>query len=171
MMEADTLIGLPVFAGLRLEQLQRLAPLLGPVHFAAGETVFAAGLPARRLYIILSGEVGLYYRPYDGTEMEIGTARAKDAIGWSAVLRRAVCTSTAICRTDVEALAIVAEELRRIMCADEELGTRLMENIGQLAANRIEGLGQQVIRMLHTSAGRPPGPDGRPGRLQTSDRS
>jgi CRP-like cAMP-binding protein len=164
MMEAETLIGLPVFAGLRLDQLQRLAPLLGPVHFGAGDTVFASGCPSRRLFIILSGEVSLYYRPYDGTEMEIGKAHAKDAIGWSAVLRRAVCTSTAICRTDVEALAIVAEDLRRLMCSDKALGTRLMENIGQLAANRIEGLGQQVIRLLHTSAGRPVGSDGDPGR-------
>ncbi len=157
-MQAQALMRLPVFSGLRIDQLQRLAPCLRPVQYAAGDTVFAAGEPARQLFILLAGEIAIHFHPYDGTDIEIATARADDAVGWSAVLRHAACTSTAICKTDVQALAIQAADLRRLMAADADLGTRLIENISQVAANRIESLGREVIRRLQTSGDLPAGP-------------
>lgn len=149
-MQAEELARLAVFSGLRTDQLERLAPLLQLAHFAGGETVFAAGNPADRLYIVISGQVSIRYHPDDGGYIDVATVGPEGAFGWSAVLQRAHYMSSAICRTDVEALAIHTDYLHRVRSANVAMGDRLLENLGQLAANRVEGLGRQVIRLLQS---------------------
>lgn len=149
-MQAEELARLPVFSGLRTNQLERLAPLFQLEHFAAGETVFAAGEAADRLFIVTSGEVSIRYHPYDGGYIDVANVGPEGAFGWSAILQRAFYTSSAVCRTDVEALAIHTDDLHRVRSANVAMGDRLLENLGRLAANRVEGLGRQVIRLLQS---------------------
>ena len=151
-MQAEELARLLVFSGLRTEQLARLVPLLQWVHFSAGIRVFAAGDLAHQLYIVKSGAVSIHYHPYDGGCIEVATVQSPGAFGWSAVLQRAYYTSSATCQTEVVALALHTDDLHQIMAADVELSDRLLENFGQLAANRLEGLGRQVIQRLQSQA-------------------
>jgi CRP-like cAMP-binding protein len=149
-MQTEELARLSVFSGLQADQLARVCPLLRWLRFGAGQTVFAAGDPANRFYVVISGEISIRYHPYDGGCVEVATVRSDGAFGWSAILKRAQYTATAVCRTDVEALAIHTNDLHRVMSADVALGDRLLENLGQIAANRAEGLGRQVIRLLQS---------------------
>jgi CRP-like cAMP-binding protein len=142
-----------VFSGLRTDQLARVRPFLRWLHFGAGQTVFAAGDPANRLYVVVCGEVSIRYHPYDGGCVEVATVRQDGAFGWSAILKRDQYTATAVCRTDVEALAIHTDNLQCVLAADVAMGDRLLENLGQLAANRAEGLGRHVIRLLQSDDG------------------
>ncbi len=153
--QAEELARLPVFSGLRTDQLARLVPLLQWARFPAGTRVFAAGDPAHQLYIMTAGEVSIRYHPYDGGCIEVATVRPPAAFGWSAVLQRAYYTSSANCRTEVEALALHTDDLHQVMSADVVLGDRLLENFGQLAANRLEGLGRQLIQLLQSETGAP----------------
>ena len=147
-METEALSLFPMFSGLQPDEVARLAPLFQLVRFSAGQTIFAAGDEAARLYVLKGGEVAIRYHPYDGSSLDIATVRPQDAFGWSAALMRASYTSSAVCRTDVQALAIRARDLHRVMAEDPELGQSLLERVAQLAASRLDSLGKQAIRLF-----------------------
>ncbi|MEP7356889.1 MAG: cyclic nucleotide-binding domain-containing protein [Anaerolineales bacterium] len=139
---------LPVFAGLSPSQLERPAALFKSVAFPAGAAIFAAGDRASSLYVVQSGEVVIRFHPYDGEALDIATVTAGSAFGWSAAFRRSYYTSSAICRTDVIALAMEARDLHQIMSDDPQLARTLLERASQAATSRFDGLGRQVIQLL-----------------------
>ena len=106
-----------------------------------------------------SGVVVIRFHPYDGGSLDIATIEPGGAFGWSAVFRRTSYTSTAVCRTEVVALTIQADDLHRVMVDDPEFARVLLEHTGHLAGSRFDSLGRQVIRRLqphqsHTPRGR-----------------
>jgi CRP-like cAMP-binding protein len=118
------------------------------VDFPAGTEIFAAGDPARRLYFVCAGEVTIRYRPYDGDALDIAHIPPGGAFGWSAALRRATYTASAVAKTAVQAMAIEARDLHRIMAKDADLSAKMLEHAAQLAGSRLDSLGRQVIGLL-----------------------
>jgi CRP-like cAMP-binding protein len=147
-MNSEELGALPLFAGLSSSQLEGPAELFRIVAFPAGTVIFSGGDRASSLYAVLSGEVIIRFHPYDGGALDIATVMAGGALGWSAAFRRSYYTSSAICRTDVVALTIEAQDLHQIMADDPQLARTLLERASQSATSRIDGLGRQVIRSL-----------------------
>jgi CRP/FNR family transcriptional regulator len=151
-MEATELATLPLFAGLAVSQVEGLAGHFQTISFPTGAEIFAAGDRAVQLYVLRSGEVVIQYRPYDGGSLDIATIQPGGAFGWSAALKRAYYTSSAVCRTEVEVLTIHAQELHQIMADDPELAEVLLERTALIAGSRLDGLGRQVIKLLQPKA-------------------
>jgi CRP-like cAMP-binding protein len=133
---------------LETSQLQRLAACFRFVAFPAGTQIFAAGDPASALYLVCSGEVVIRYHPYDGGTLDVAGIPPGGAFGWSAALRRSIYTSSAIARTEVQALVIAAADLHHLMSTDPELSRWLLEGASQVAGSRFDRLGQAVISRL-----------------------
>jgi CRP-like cAMP-binding protein len=55
--KADALAGVPLFAGISVESMQRLADVAGEQDFAAGQFIVRQGQVGTGLYVILSGSV------------------------------------------------------------------------------------------------------------------
>jgi CRP-like cAMP-binding protein len=55
--KADVLAGVPLFAGISAESMQRLADVAGEQDFAAGQFIVRQGQVGTGLYVILSGSV------------------------------------------------------------------------------------------------------------------
>ena len=147
-MKLEGLGSIPLFAGLSPSQLGRLAKLFEAVVFPAGAPIFTAGDRASRFYVVRSGEVVIRFHPYDGGSLDLATIEPGGAFGWSAAFRRASYTSSAVCRTEVVALTIQADNLHQVMVEDPEFAQGLLEHTGQLVGSRFNSLGQQVIRKL-----------------------
>jgi CRP-like cAMP-binding protein len=147
-MDAAELARHPLFADLTPEQTTRLAGHFAVVDFAAGAEIFAAGDRASQLYVLRSGEVVIQYRPYDGGSLDIATIQPGDAFGWSAALKRAYYTSSAVCRSEVQVLTIGTQDLHHIMADDPEMAGVLLERTAQIAGSRLDSLGRQVIGLL-----------------------
>lgn len=154
-MEAEELVTLPLFAGLSVSQVERLAGHFQTVGYLLGAEIFTAGDRAAQLYVLRSGEVVIQYRPYDGGSLDIATIQPGGAFGWSAALKRAYYTSSAVCRTEVEVLTIRAQELHQIMADDPELAEVLLERTALIAGSRLDGLGRQVIKLLQPKTRKP----------------
>ncbi len=135
MMPTD-LTGIPLFQGLRAEQLETLAPLFRPAHFVAGETPFEAGDEATFLYVLETGQVAIRFHPYDGGRVHVTTLSAGAVFGWSAALGRERYTAAADCLTEIRALAIRGADLRHILNSAPELGQTLLERMTRLVAAR-----------------------------------
>ena len=147
-MSTEVLAALPLLGDLGLDQLRRLAPLFQLVDFPAGAEIFSAGDRANRLYFVCAGEVTIRFRPYDGEVLDIAHIPPGGAFGWSAALKRAHYTASAVAQTAVQAMVIEARDLHRIMATDPELSTKLLERAAQLAGSRLDGLGRQIIGLL-----------------------
>jgi CRP-like cAMP-binding protein len=148
-MFAEELAKLSLFQDLRAEHLNLLAPLIQPVRFRAGETIFTEGQEANAFYILQAGEVILRFHPDDGGSLDLVTLRSSDVFGWSAVLGRVHYTSSAICLTEVVALSLQGNDLRRLRRIDPEFGGWLFEHLAQVVANRFEDMRAQTAELRH----------------------
>ena len=151
-MHTDELAGFSIFAGLSPRQLAELAPIFWREQRAAGDHVFAQGDEALNIYIVVSGEIGLRFFPYDGGHLDIETIWPGGVFGWSAALGRPQYTSAAVCNTPVELIATRGADLRRLMRRDKQLGVLLLDRMAQIVAHRLESFRAQLVALLNVEA-------------------
>lgn len=145
-------LGAALFEDLTAEHMKLLASLCRRLRFVSGEIVFNEGDRVENLYVLEAGEVVIRFFPYDGGFLDIATIRPGGVFGWSAALGRGYYTSSAICLSEVRALAISGEALRAVMCADPSLGMWLLERLAQAVANRFDGIRPHLVKLLKDAA-------------------
>ena len=97
---------LAFFAGLSAAQIQLLAPFFAPQTWVAGTVVFEQGDYAEYLYLVVSGELTIRYKPDDGPMMNVTHVQPGGIFGWSAAMGNPTYTSGAVCALDSEILRI-----------------------------------------------------------------
>ena len=98
-----------LFRGLTPAQQSQLAPMFSHVSFKAGETIFEQGDPADTAYILEEGVVALQFRPEGEAVVTIATLYRGGILGWSAILREIVNTTSGFADAEGESpLSILA---------------------------------------------------------------
>jgi CRP/FNR family cyclic AMP-dependent transcriptional regulator len=105
-------------------RLGRLLPDTAFRKFAAGETIFRKGEPARELLLITAGRVRL-----TELQVEVGPGATIGEIG--EVLPQKARTATAVALTRVDALAIAEDRVIALCNADSEFGLYLVRPTAQ----------------------------------------
>ena len=118
----------PFFALLRTDQLRHIAPVLEPAGWAAGERVFDKGDVSDRMYILLSGRVGIALNDSEESAEYIAQLGQGDCFGEMGLLDDLPRSATAYVLETAEALSLSRERLQGMLLAYPELG------IGMLAA-------------------------------------
>lgn len=144
---------IPLFQGLDPSHLARLKSLFEPYAAAAGRTVFHQGSPAAYLYVVLAGTVALQYKPDDGPSITITHLRAGDAFGWSAIIGAPAYTSSAICKSNLEAVRVEAAAVRALCREQPEFGELVLERLAKVVSSRWKDSGRQVKAILAGSIG------------------
>jgi CRP/FNR family transcriptional regulator, cyclic AMP receptor protein len=147
-MQTQELARFSLFREMTLEQLAYLAPRFSRVTFKAGETLFAQGHRAETVYVLRGGSVALQFQPEDGERLTIDTLHPSSVLGWSAVLGRPYYTSSAICITPAQAIAISGEKLRALIRVKPELSF-LLGRMALNVANRQVGALSQIIGLIN----------------------
>ena len=93
----DKLIKSSLFYDLTEDQLDALTRLAVPCNFNTNDMVFEQNQYAEFLYIVLSGEICIRFKPHDGDEITVARVTEGGICGWSSVLGRAIYTSAAVC--------------------------------------------------------------------------
>ncbi len=138
----------PFFQGIAPDQLERVATLLSPAHFRAGDRVFDQGETATLVYLLEAGEIALRLYPEDGGCLTIAVIYPQGICGWSAVLGRARYTSSAICAVDARALLVKGSELRAFVHREPGLGRLLLGRMALAVAGRADGTHLQLARLI-----------------------
>jgi CRP/FNR family cyclic AMP-dependent transcriptional regulator len=135
----DTLLrDVPVFNGLRAEDLKLLAGCAGNVHFAAGAVLFREGEAADRFFLIRHGSVALeLYVPARGPAI-IETLEAGEVAGWSWLFPPYRWHFDARALTPVRATAFDGACLRGKCEDDPKLGYELMSRFAQVLIERLQ---------------------------------
>jgi CRP-like cAMP-binding protein len=139
---------LQLFTGLQPEQMNILRPLFTGIDLEADDVVFEQGELADGLYVLVSGELNILYKPDDGPELVIARVRPETVIGWSAALGTPLYTSSAVCLTNCCLLRLRGEDLRWLCEKYPALGVALVERLAAALANRLNRNYRQVVSLL-----------------------
>jgi CRP/FNR family cyclic AMP-dependent transcriptional regulator len=124
------------FEGLSPADLQLLAPFFAPQNFPAETTIFEQGDRADYLYLVVTGEVTIRYKPDDGPEMIVTRVPPGGVFGWSAAMGNPVYTSAAFCTQEVATLRIRSVELRRLIEKHPTVGKIILDRLAAVIAER-----------------------------------
>jgi CRP/FNR family cyclic AMP-dependent transcriptional regulator len=147
-MRSDELSRFPIFKGLNPAQRVELAPLFSPVTFREGETIFAQGTPAERVYVLEAGAVALQFQPEDDKRLTVATLRQESVFGWSAILGRPYYTTSAVCLAPSQAITVPGKKLRALIRSQPELSI-ILGRMALEVADRQTGALSQIISLIN----------------------
>jgi len=144
----EELLKVRLFQDFSPADMQIIEPYFSYLNELTGSVLFFQGDPAENLYIVVSGELALKYKPYDSPEIVITRLKEDDVVGWSTVLGNSTYTSSAVCTTDVEVLQITATHLRKLISEHPQTGTMVMDRLAEAVSPRWKNSHSQVRAML-----------------------
>jgi CRP-like cAMP-binding protein len=102
--------------------------------YARHSRIFAADQPADTLFLLHKGEVRLPLRAADGRALTMEVAAPGQLFGHMALVRQAHYDTDADAIRPVEAVAIAAEPLRRLLAGRPELSLALLRELARYRA-------------------------------------
>lgn len=151
MVKPQVLAKLDLFRGLNAEQLEMLSRLLNPEQYAMQQAIFHQGDRADKLHILLSGQVEILLKPYDGEQLLVASIGSGGVFGWSAALGRREYTSDAVAVVDGEGLSIRGKALRSFCEAHPESGVLVLERLTEVISSRLRSTHHKVFELLQAN--------------------
>ena len=127
---------LAFFTGLLATDIQLLAPHFAPQTWVAGTVIFEQNDRAEYLYLVVSGEVTIHFKPHDGPVMTMTHVQPGGIFGWSAAMNNPAYTSGAVCSLDSEVLRIRGIDLRTLCKKYPDLGRVILDRLAGVIAER-----------------------------------
>ena len=137
----------PLFAGLNAAALKTLRGRAIERRFAADETLFTAGAPARGLFMVLDGSVRVL-RARDGRQHVIHHEGRWGTLGEVPLYDGGGYPATAVAATDTRCAIITRETLAAMMVDDARLSWRLLETLAKRVrrlVDRVDALATQDV--------------------------
>jgi toluene monooxygenase system ferredoxin subunit len=147
-MPADAFEHLSLFQGLTLDQIELLEALFIPWSCEADTMIFEQGEPAENLYVIVSGEIIVQFKPDDGPSIQVARVQDGGVVGWSAALGSRSYTSGAMTTMDTEMLRVRGSDLRMLCVHEPELGQVILDRLAGIIAERLRSTHAQVLALL-----------------------
>jgi CRP/FNR family transcriptional regulator, cyclic AMP receptor protein len=150
-MTDDDFYQLPIFQDLTSAQIDSIRPYFVASECHAGTILFEQGEPAVFIYLLISGEVAIHYKPEDGQELIVTRIKPGGVVGWSAVIGRRQYTSAAECTQFSRLMRMRGSDLQTLREQCPEAGCLLLERLAQSVAERLNGTHPQVVALLENS--------------------
>ena len=144
MVSPELLRRFPYFAAVSHETLKKVAMISKQKVIPAGQTIFKEWDRADCLYVILKGAVDLQYTLRPGQQRTVDTLSEGDLMGASSLVPPFRSTGSGTTTKETEVVAIEAAPLRDLCDQDPHLGFRLMTEVVQSLAQRLEGTRAQL---------------------------
>jgi CRP/FNR family transcriptional regulator len=146
----ELLARVPVFSELPQGDLQRVAELSHPRRFAAGESVFREGDHSNTCYIVRSGHARAVREHGDGRSIALATFGPGDIFGELAMFDDEERSATVEAVDDVETLAILGPDMRRLMLQRPELAVALAAALSRRLRATNERLSSQSFQTVQS---------------------
>lgn len=147
-MLTQEIASISLFKGLNIDQIDLIRPLVEICCFPAGRVVFGQGEEAAYLYVVITGEVEISYKPFDGPALTVTRVCPGGIFGWSAALGHAAYTSSAISRMPTEAYRITGKGLHCLCLNHPETGTIILERLANVIAERLRSTNGLILDLL-----------------------
>lgn len=135
----------PFFAGLREEEVQRLAPCELGVSYDPDTLIFETGGQADCCYLVNRGNVALEVVSPAGPPLVVETVDDGGLLGWSWLIPPHRWQFDARAVSHVEATRIGAECLRAAMAHDPSLAAEVTRRLAEVIARRLHHTRLQLL--------------------------
>lgn len=125
-----------IFGALSAPCLAMLTQRLKPASFGAGEFVYREHDPARSMFIIETGQVGIL-KDWEGKQYLLGHHGSGECIGEMALMDMQPRSASVICIEATTLLELHAEALLELYQLDLEQFTLLQMNLGREVSRRL----------------------------------
>ncbi len=142
----------PFLADVSDQHMEVLLGCASNVHFPEGSTLVQEGQIANKFYLIREGRVALETDVIGRGRMRIQTVGPGDVLGWSWVISPFRLHFTGIAVSDVRALALDGECLRKKCENDHDLGYEVLSRLSQVIERRLEGTRMQLLDLYTTTS-------------------
>lgn len=139
---------LPLFKGMSSSQLEVLRPMFVDYGCYQGTVLFEQGEPTEYLYLVISGEAEIQYKPEDGPPITVARVRSGGLVGWSSLIGRRFYTSAVVCSQDSQLLRVRGADLQKLCQEHPETGIILLERLADVVAERLGHTHPQVLSLL-----------------------
>lgn len=140
----------PVFAALGPDDLSEIAAVAIPRRFAANEIIFREGDTSDTCYVVRTGTVRAVRHNPDGRSITLAHFDVGDIFGELAMFDAERRSATVECVDDVEAIAITADDMRRLMRAHPEISMKLVVALGRRLREVNERLSRQSFQTVQS---------------------
>lgn len=147
-MDNQELAKLPIFNNFSVKQIQQIKPLMEFCSFPADMVIFEQGDRADNFYILISGEIALRFKPYDGPALVISKITPGGVFGWSAALNRESYSSTAVTTTEIQAIRIKSLDLKKLCSSDPVLGALFLDRLVGVISERLQESHQDFLELF-----------------------
>jgi CRP/FNR family transcriptional regulator len=140
----------PAFSTLASEELQRVAEVAVPRRFEAGEVVFREGDESSTCYVVRSGHARAIREHTDGRSITLATFGPGDIFGELAMFDDERRSATIEAIEPVEAIAILAADMRRLLREHPDISVKLLQSLGRRLRETNERLTRQSFQTVQS---------------------
>lgn len=143
-----SLVSFPVFNVVEDEYIALLEPLFKRFTCPVGTMVIEQGAVADFLYLVESGSVEIFYKPYDGEHITVTHVGAGGLFGWSALVGSTKYSSSGVAMEDLSALRIHGSDLRNLCRENPQAGSVILDRLASAVSSRWQNAHEQVRSIL-----------------------
>jgi CRP-like cAMP-binding protein len=140
----------PVFSELGEEELARVADVAVPRQFVAGEVVFREGDESSTCYIVRYGRARAVREHPDGRSITLANFGPGDIFGELAMFDDERRSATVEAAEPVEAIAILAADMRRLLREHPDISVKLLQSLGRRLRETNERLTRQSFQTVQS---------------------
>lgn len=136
-----------------VELLGAIYAICDRVEFAAGDRIFDQDSPADAFYIVNVGQARIEVSTQDiDTDAVLEYAGAGDFLGEEALLGGSTRWASAVADTDIKAVRVTSEALKRLYEDNPKDGVAVLRAMGRYTANRLRAASSRVAETLADDA-------------------
>lgn len=125
------LAGVPLFQFLDEHERASLAANVDELKFPAGQIIFNAGEPGEAMYVVVSGELEIYFKDATGVKIVLETPGPGEFFGELALLDEGSRTANAQAVTEVTALRVDQQDLDQLITKYPHAARDLLRAMGR----------------------------------------
>jgi CRP/FNR family cyclic AMP-dependent transcriptional regulator len=162
---ARLLARVPIFADLSPTELERIAAVAVPRRYPSGSIILREGDRGDTCYVMRSGRARVLREHPDGRAITLTNLGAGEIFGELAMFGGELRSATVEAIEDVEAVAILADDLKRLLRDHPEIAVKLLSALGQKLRDANERISRQsfqkvssrvagvLVRLIETGSG------------------
>jgi CRP-like cAMP-binding protein len=141
---------LAIFEGMDTVQRTLLQKYFIQCECLKDDVIFEQGELAEFLYVVITGEVRVVFKPDDGPPLVVSRIKDGGVFGWSAAFGSGSYTSGAVCAAPTALLRVRGSDLKELREKHSETGILILERLAAIVARRMETEGghSQVLALL-----------------------
>jgi CRP/FNR family transcriptional regulator, cyclic AMP receptor protein len=149
--ETVELLGrVPVFESLASDELSRVAEVAVPRHFDAGQVVFRENDESDTCYVVREGHARATRSNPDGRSITLASFGPGDFFGELAMFDSERRSATVEAVDEVEALALLGSDMRRLLNSHADLAVKLVIALGRRLRDANERLARQSFQTVQS---------------------